>query len=178
MRLSVFSRIFLVFLAAISPLYVLSLYINLSEHNRIRYEIYTSTLNNIDLYISNIENGMQMVITNAVSLINNTELQELANYNELPNPNVYLLINRIQRELTGLTENFKYIEDSYILLPLSGTKLTDKSFSLMDVFDYQCAANSIFYSGYPSGHPFLNYKPNGGVYVNFSSEYYMEHPSS
>jgi two-component system sensor histidine kinase YesM len=178
MRLSVFSRIFLVFLAVISPLYVLSLYINLSEHNRIRHEIYTSTLNNIDLYVSNIESGIHIVITNAVSLINNKELQELSNYSVLSNPNVYLLINRIQRELTGLTENFKYIEDSYILLPLSGTKLTGRSFRLMDDFDYQCAANSVFYSGYPSGHPFINYKPNGGVYVNFSSESYMEHPSS
>jgi two-component system sensor histidine kinase YesM len=114
-----------------------------------------------------------MVVTNAVSLINNTDLQELSNYSELPHPNVYLLINRIQRELTGLTENFKYIEDSYILLPQSGTKLTGRSFRRMNAFDYQCAANSMFYSG----HPFINYKPNGGVYVNFSSDYYMEHPS-
>ena len=173
MRLSVFSKIFLVFLLVVSPLYVLSVYLYTWGRNQIRYEIYTSTLNNIDFYISNVESGIERVINTSVQLINHPDIHYIGALDEWPADytHVFVSINFIQRELENLQSTFEYVQEAYVLFPHSGVKLTPRSRLTMTELDHTRVNDISFYTGFP----FINCALSGGVYINFSSHYHLAH---
>lgn len=173
MRLSVFTKLFIVFLLIISPLYLLVFYLHAAGYNQLKQEIYTSTLNNTDLYISNLENELRKTIYSSVQLINSQDIHEIALLDEIPaDLEVFYGFTRIQRQLAWLRESLNYIEDAYVLFPLSGAKVTYRSRQQMTEADYARINDNTFYSGFP----FINYAPDDGLYVNFSSEYHLPAP--
>lgn len=171
MRLSVFTKIFLVFLLAVSPLYMLSVYLHTLGRNQIRHEIYMSTLNSVDLYISYVESRIEGVINTTVQLINNDDIAEIGRLDVLPADfNLFMSIERIQRELASLLRLFEYIEETYVLFPFSGIKIAHNGLLDMTEFDYARINDTSFYTGFP----FVNCPLSGGVYLNFSSSFHME----
>ena len=172
MRLSVFTKIFLVFLLVVSPLYLLSAFFYVWVRNQTRDEIYQTTLNNISLYISNVESGFERVINTSVRLINSHDLWDIGQLETLPmDHNVFTTLTRIQREVASLQRAFEYIQDVYILFPFSGIKVTAfDAWAEMTADDFARVSDTDFFTGFP----LVNYAPTGGVYVNFSSMYHME----
>ncbi|MCL2362820.1 MAG: histidine kinase [Defluviitaleaceae bacterium] len=172
MRLSIFSKIFLVFLLVVSPLYSLSAYFYIWGRNQTREEIYRSAINNINLYISNVESGIERVINTSVQLINNHDMWDIGMRDYLPAEiNVFMTMERIGREAESLRRAFEYVEDVSILFPFSGVRVTGYgNWVNMTEEDFERVNDTDFYVGFP----FINYGPSGGVYINFSSQYYRE----
>jgi two-component system sensor histidine kinase YesM len=173
MRLSVFSKIFLVFLAAVSSLYLLSLYMHTKSYSMLTREIYASALSNINMYIANVESGLRGIIYSSVQLINSEDITDIALLNEIPaDIAVFQKITRLQRQLAILIESFDYIEETYVLFPSSGIKVTYRSRQQMGEADYAKVNDSSFYTGFP----FISYAADSGTYVNYSSEYHIASP--
>jgi len=171
MRLSIFTKIFLVFLLVVSPLYILSAYFYIWGRNQTRDEIYHSAVNNVNLYISNVESGIERVINTSVHLINNHDIRDIGMREDLPvDFDVFRTLERIIREVASLRRAFEYIDDVYILFPFSGIRVTSYDWASMTEEDFKRAFDTTFYTGFP----FINYGPTGGVYINFSSQYYRE----
>jgi len=173
MRLSVFSKIFLVFLLVVSPLFILNAYLYAWGRNQIRHEIYTSTLNNIDFYISNVEVSMERAINTSVQLINNPDIHYIGAIDEWPADymDIFRRINLIQRELENIKNASEYVQDAYVLFPHSGVKVTYRSRLTMSEFDFARVNDTSFYTSFP----FASCALSGGVYINFSSLYHLAH---
>ncbi|MCL2284916.1 MAG: histidine kinase [Firmicutes bacterium] len=173
MRLSVFTKIFLVFLLTISPLYLLSAYLYAWGRNQIRHEIYTSTLNNIDFYISNVEIDIERAINTSVQLINNPDIHYIGALDSWPADymDIFRRVNLIQRELDNLQNISEYVQEAHVLFPHSGVKVTYRSRLTMSEFDFARVNDTSFYTGFP----FVTCPINGGIYINFSSQYHLAH---
>jgi len=171
-RLSLFTKIFLVFLLTISPLYVLSVYFYSWGRGQVRQEMRTAMMGNIDLYISNVESGIAWIINSSAQLINNDDIHIIGNLDELPvDLETISKVRRIQRLLAGAVGIFEYMSDVYVLFPHSGMKITQRNLFPMTPLDFMQANDPTFFTGFP----FINCTHSGNTYINFSSQYHLAH---
>jgi len=171
-RLSLFSKIFLIFLLTISPLYILSVYFYSWGRGQVRQEMHTAMMGNIDLYISNVESGMALIINSSAHLINNDDIHTIGSLSELPTDLETIgKVRRIQRLLAGTTGVYEYMSEVYVLFPHSGMKITRRNLLAMTQLDHAQAGDSAFFTGFP----FINCTHSGNTYINFSSQYHLAH---
>jgi len=87
----------------------------------------------------------------AARFVNSFDIHDTAKFQVIPED--YFLPNqpvfRIRRELDQLKGSHRYIEDAYVLFPLSNTEVTAVSLHSMTEFDRICATDTAFYTGFP-----------------------------
>ncbi|MCL2363678.1 MAG: histidine kinase [Defluviitaleaceae bacterium] len=171
-RLTLFTKIFLVFLITISPLYILSVYFNSFGREQVRQEMRTALMGNIELYISNIESSIAWIINSSAQFVNNDDTHIIGNHDTLPTDlETINQVRRIQHILAGTSGIFEYMAEVYVLFPHSGMKITQRNLLPMTPLDVLQAGDPSFFTGFP----FIHCLHSGGTYINFSSQYHLAH---
>ncbi|WP_018759641.1 sensor histidine kinase [Paenibacillus terrigena] len=118
---SIYLNLVLTFLLSIIPMYILSLYINMSGAASVRQEITNSMQSRVHFYLSSYEAELSRVTKSMRDFINDGDLSTLSNlYPNIPTFERFKMLNRLESKLFLLNNSSQYISSSKLYIPSMG----------------------------------------------------------
>ena len=125
---SLFTKIFLMFIIFILPLYLFSKQIITSGKNDVRKEIVEASNSNLTLYLNTLENEFLNIIRFQTRVMSNMNLSDLSKNSDFDGlfDTARSIIN-LQGELQQIKDLSQYVDSAIVLLPSLNMQITNES---------------------------------------------------
>lgn len=124
-RIPVFYRVLFIFIAVITPLFALSIIVNLNGQEDVKREIAQSMRARIDFYISTLDGEIKNIIKLQADLMANEDLRKLASDSQLADDfEKYKLVNNVRSKLLSMKQLSRYVGEASVYIPLINMKVT------------------------------------------------------
>jgi two-component system, sensor histidine kinase YesM len=149
-EVSLFIKIFLVFLLVILPLYLFSIQIITTGKNDVRKEIIEASNSKVGLYLNTLENDFFNIIKLETRLMSDSDLLMLSRYRDFDYSfdQSQNLLN-LQRKLAQVKDVSQYVENAFVLIPYINMKVSYDSISELQEVELSKLANLAKQNSYP-----------------------------
>ncbi|WP_218163158.1 histidine kinase [Paenibacillus sp. BC26] len=126
---SIFIKLFLTFFLVITPLYLITLRINVKGSDGIRYEMSESTMARTDYFMNMLESEIGRISDSLPEYVVDQDLQKLSSIgDEISQYERIVLVNALQRRLYLMKYSSLYISAAKAYIPLIGRTVTQADF--------------------------------------------------
>ncbi|SDX67120.1 sensor histidine kinase [Paenibacillus sp. CF384] len=126
---SIFIKLFLTFFLVITPLYLITLRINVKGSEGIRYEMSESTMARTDYFMNMLESEIGRISDSLPEYVVDQDLQKLSSIgDEISQYERIVLVNALQRRLYLMKYSSLYISAAKAYIPLIGRTVTQADF--------------------------------------------------
>ncbi len=123
---NIFTRIMMVFIVLILPLYAFSLQVNISIQNKIRMEEMEFSRAKVRFYLSGLDNDMQEISRIQSELFSDSDLHQLVSLSVKEGSyDYYQCINRLRGKITELKNCSTFVDGDCVYIPSIRTKISD-----------------------------------------------------
>lgn len=123
---NIFTRIMMVFIVLILPLYAFSLQVNISIQNKIRMEEMEFSRTKVRFYLSGLDNDMQEISRIQSELFSDSDLHQLVSLSVKEGSyDYYQCINRLRGKITELKNCSTFVDGDCVYIPSIRTKISD-----------------------------------------------------
>lgn len=156
LKKSIFTRMLLFFLSFVIPIYGLGYGLYFWGKSVIRNQMNQSQINEIDTYMGNLENEMERIQNLQYNFFFESSLNMLSDeYQILSNYNRDQMILNTESWLTSIKNSSQYIDETTVLMPAIGKKLSAEYFedmsdddrALMKAINGQKVSNAFLWNG-------------------------------
>lgn len=166
-HLSVFAKVLIIFVAAIFPLYLFNIQLNITGRNDVRMEIAESTKARVSFYLSSLEKEVENIIIQESNLVNNEYLKKIEKgFEQLDLPQQFNTMNMLRDRLKEISQMSGYIQEITVYFPQILEKISDTTISDMNMQEYY-KIKALFINGI---HPFA--MQGNDIYINITPDIY------